>query len=494
MKRWVEGALVACVGIGVLGGVMVPFRTQLSLATPALVLVVPVVAGVAVGGLASGVLAVAAGFVTYDVLFIPPYGTLSVGSPQNWVALGVYAAVMLIVARVFAFLHRARLDARRDAEATQRLYELSDILIGDQAVTRVLQAIADTIHHAFGGRWAAVLIPEPTGEDGHLVVAATAGTPSVAEFGALSPHGGRQETLRGIPGSPGADVARVALTARGRPVGLLAVAGAVLDSHEQYLLRAYANQAALALERSQLRTQAMRTELLEKVDELRASLIGAVSHDLRTPLASIKTAVSALRHSPTGHRLDEEDQQELLALIEERADALDRLVKNLLDMTRIRSGALELRRAIVPVADVVEGALQASAVPANAVDVDVPFDLPPVDVDQVLIEQVLANLLDNAVRHSPEGAPVRLQASVHGGEVEVSVEDHGPGIAPADRERVFTMFSRIGGGGRAGLGLAIARAFVEAHGQTIRVEDAPGGGARFVVTLPAAPVPAEAEV
>lgn len=493
VKRWVAGALVACLGIGVLSAAMVPLRTHLSLATPALVLVVPVVAGVAVGGLPSGVVAVAAGFVTYDVLFIPPYGTLSVGAPQNWAALGVYAVVMLIVARIFAFLRRARLDARRDADATQRLYDLSDILIGDQPVTRVLRAIADTIHHAFGARWSAVLIPDPRRENGHLDVAATAGSPSGEELAALSLAGGREERLRGTPGMPGTDVIRIALTARGRPIGIVAVAGAALDAHGQHLLRAYANQAALALERSQLRSQAMRTELLERVDELRASLIGAVSHDLRTPLASVKTAVSALRHTPAA-ALDERDRDELLALIEERADALDRLVTNLLDMTRIRSGALELRRVIVDVGDVVDGALQASGVPPEAVDIEVPFDLPPVDVDQVLMEQVVANLLDNALRHSPAGTPVRVVATARGAEVALRVEDHGPGIAPEDRERVFTMFSRIGGSGRAGLGLAIARAFVEAHGHSIHVEDTPGGGASFVVNLPAAPVPVEAEV
>jgi two-component system, OmpR family, sensor histidine kinase KdpD len=163
-----------------------------------------------------------------------------------------------------------------------------------------------------------------------------------------------------------------------------------------------------------------------------------------------------------------------------------------LDMTRIQSGALELRRAITPVNDVVEGGLRASAVLPDSVHVALPPDLPPVDVDQVLIEQVLANLLDNAARHSPDGTPVTIGAAARNGVVELSVSDRGPGIPAADRERVFTMFSRIGAEGRAGLGLAIARAFVEAHGQTIHVEDAPGGGARFVVTLPAAPVPVEA--
>jgi two-component system, OmpR family, sensor histidine kinase KdpD len=492
VKRWMLGTLVAFAGIGVLGGVMAPFRENLSLATPALVLVVPVVAGVAVGGLASGVLAVAAGFIAYDALFIPPYGTLAVGPAQDWTALAVYAVVMLIVARVFGFLQRARVVARHDADATRRLHELSDLLIGDHPVSGVLAAIAGSLHQAFGARWVAVLIPDPEG-DNRLTVAATAGNLPTGDLAALVPVGGRTESLRPWsdmePRSDG--VVRIALVARGRPVGLVGLAGAALDRHELELARTYANQAALALEASQLREQATRTELLEQVDALRASLIGAVSHDLRTPLASVKTAVSALRRAGGQGSLRECDREELLALIEERSDALDRLVANLLDMTRIQSGALELRRAITPVSDVVEGGLRASAVTPVGVVVDLPGDLPPVDVDVVLMEQVLANLLDNAERHSPDKTPVRISAEARGDVVVLSVSDRGPGVPAPDRERIFSMFSRLGAQGRAGLGLAIAKAFVEAHGQTIRVEDAPGGGARFVVTLPAAPVPVE---
>ena len=509
MRRWMVGTLVGVAGTGILAAAMVPVRSHLSIATAALVLVVPVVAGVAVGGIVSGVVSVAAGFVTFDVLFIPPFGTLSVGAVQNWAALGVYAVVMLIVARVVSFLQQARATARREEDSTRRLYLLSDLLIGDQPVDRVLQVIATTIHQAFGARWAVVLIPradapgdpgaapapdDPAVAPGDLTVAATAGEPlTEAELANLVPAAGRAETMhrRDLAGGRRSTVARVALTARGRPVGLVAIAGAQLDRHDEELLRGYANQAALALERSQLREQALRTELLEQVDALRASLMGAVSHDLRTPLASVKAAVSALRRTEADGALRPEDRSELLELIEQQSDALDRLVANLLDMTRIQSGALELRRAITPVGDVVDGGLRASAVPADAVTVDLPPDLPPVDVDQLLMEQVLANLLDNAARHSPEGAPVAVAARRRGQVVELSVTDSGPGIAPDDRERVFQMWSRAGGEGRAGLGLAIARAFVEAHGQTIDVVRAPGGGARFVVTLPAAAVPAE---
>jgi two-component system, OmpR family, sensor histidine kinase KdpD len=483
VRRNLAGALVALAGIAALSGLMVPARHHLSLATPALVLVVPVVAGVAVGGLWAGMLAVAAGFIAYDLFFIPPFGTLSVGSAQNWVALVVYVVVMLVVARVVVFLQRARAEARRHEDATQRLYLLSDLLMGDKPATELLQLIVATIHQAFRPRWAAALVP---GDEG-LTVAATAGEAlSAEELASLSPTPGRPESLRSV--DTGEVAIRIALTARDRPVGLVALAGAPLDSHDWELLRTYANQAALALERSQLREQAMRTELLEEVDRLRDSLMGAVSHDLRTPLASVKTAVTTLRR-PDGD-LSAADRSELLELIETQSDTLDRLVANLLDMTRIQSGALELHREISTVAEVVAGALRTSAVPSSGVEVTLATDLPPVDVDQVLTERVLANLLENAVRHSPEDRAVEVLATASGGTVELAVVDHGPGVPVAERERVFQMFNRVSGGGRAGLGLAIAKAFVEAHGQTIRVEESPGGGARFVFTMPAAVLPA----
>ena len=181
-------------------------------------------------------------------------------------------------------------------------------------------------------------------------------------------------------------------------------------------------------------------------------------------------------------------------MIERQSDNLDRLVANLLDMTRIRSGTLELRREIVPVADVVDDAVHTMANEVAPINVtsELPSDLPPVDVDQVLMVQVLANLLENAARYSPEGQPVEVGASAHNGLVEVSVRDHGPGVALADRERIFHMFNQVSGGGRAGLGLTIAKAFVEAHGQSIHVGDTPEGGAEFTFTMPRALLPPEA--
>jgi len=477
VRRILAGALVALGGIVACTVVMVPLRDHLSVATPALVLVVPVVAGVVIGGFWSGAAAVVAGFMAYDFYFIPPYGTLAVGSAQHWVALVVYVVVMLLISALVVSLQRARAEAHRREEDTRRIYVLSDLLIGDRHLDELLEQLVSTVRQAFRARWAAVLLPDGD----RLSVAATAGEPlSDEEFGRLSPSPGRPESLRA-----GGGVVRVVLTALGRPVGLLAMASPPLDPHDWELLHTFANQAALAMERSQLREQLLRNELLEEIDRWRDALMGAVSHDLRTPLASVKTAVSTLRRS--GPELEPGDREELLGLIEDQSDALDRLVANLLDMTRIASGALDLRRQPCPVADVVEGALQLLA-PAQ-VETDLPVDLPPVDVDQVLMQQVLANLLDNALRHSPDDRSVVVSAAVEGPAVEVAVEDHGPGVAPSERDLVFEMFNRVSGGGRAGLGLAIAKAFVEAHGQSIRVEDARGGGARFVFTMPVAHPP-----
>ena len=474
--------LVAFAGIAALTGAMAPVRSHLSVATSALVLVVPVVAGAALGGGWSGAVATVAGFVAYDLVFIPPYGTLTVGAAQNWVALGVYAVVVLLVGGLVASLQAARAQARRQELEARHLYDLTDLLIGDKPVPDLLQSIVDTLHREYGSRWAAVLLPD----GGSLTVAALAGGPlSDDDLRHASPLPGRPESLRADP----AGVVRVALTARGRPLGLVAMAGADLDPHDWDLLRAFANQAALALERGQLREQAVRAELLEQVDRWREALVGAVSHDLRTPLAAVKTAVTTLRRPAPA--LSGDDREELLGMIEDQSDVLDRLVANLLDVTRLQSGTLELRRDITTVAEVVEAALGVLGVPApggdgGTVAVDLPPDLPPVDVDVLLVQQVLVNLLDNALRHAPEGTRVEVGARAAGPVVELAVRDHGPGVPPGERERVFEMYSQIGGSGRTGLGLAIAKAFVEAHGQAIRVEEAPGGGARFVFTLPVA--------
>ena len=280
----------------------------------------------------------------------------------------------------------------------------------------------------------------------------------------------------------------MALVVSNRPVGMLVLQDVQLAGPDRSLLGTFANQAALAIDRARLREQALRAHLLEEVDRWRSALLGAVSHDLRTPLASIKTAVSSLRQSNAA--LGPEDRAELLELIELQSDRLARLVANLLDMTRIEAGALEPRPAAMAVDEMVDEALAAlgGLVARERVVLKVAPDLPLLHVDHVLISQVLANVLENAGRLAPPDSHIRIVARPaprsDGTRVEISVQDEGPGIAVADRDKVFEMFSQNSGGGRAGLGLTIAKAFVEAHGGRIWIDPEVSSGARVVFTVP----------
>jgi two-component system sensor histidine kinase KdpD len=474
--------------------ILLPVRPHLSIATPALVFVVPVVIGVVLGGFWAGALAAVTGFVVYDVFFLPPYGTLTVHADANWLALVVYLIVVLVVAQVVIALHAARDEARRREQDAGRLFELSQALIGDTGISELLNHIVTTVQTVFAPRWTALLLPAdpvPEGMDGpELEVAARAGHELTdGELTSLTAGGGQIRSLGLERGESPSRVA-VALVASNRPVGLLVLQEVQFARQDRALLGTFANQAALAVERAQLQDQALRTRLLEEIDRWRGAMMGAVSHDLRTPLASVKAAVSSLRQDAAA--LTDDDRAELLELIELQSDRLARLVTNLLDMTRIESGALAVRPALMPLDELIDESLAAvnGLVPRARVHVTATSELPLLRIDHVLIGQVLANLLENAARLVPDSSPIRIAARSIGTYsapfVEISVADEGPGIAADERERVFEMFSQNGGAARSGLGLAIAKAFVEAHGGTIWVDPGVARGARLVFTVPAA--------
>jgi two-component system, OmpR family, sensor histidine kinase KdpD len=484
--------LVTLAALGAVLALLLPFRAHLSTAIPALLFVLPTLLGVVVGGFVPGAVGALGGFVFYDYLFLPPYNTLTVRSPQNWVALAVYLAVALVVAQVVTQLRRAREDALRRTGETSRLYELSQALIGDLNFSQLLTHIVDTVQGVFAPRWTALVLPAG-GRDalapGEVlqVLAAAGEVLSDGDIAALTTGGGHARSL-GLTGGSQPRRVSLALVVGDHPVGMLVLQDVELAERERSLLGTFANQAALALDRAELSEQALRTRLLEEIDRLRSALMGAASHDLRTPLASIKTAVSSLRE--IGAQLDQADRAELLELIELQADRLARLVTNLLDMTRIEAGALELRPVAVTFEELVQQAVGSleGIVPAGRVVADSTSNLPLLLIDHVLISQVLANLIENADRLSPEGGVIRIAGRVAPGGapnlVEIAVSDDGPGIGRDDRERVFEMFSQNGGGGRAGLGLAIAKAFVEAHGGLIWVDPDVKHGARVVFTVP----------
>lgn len=482
VRNTVVGSIVGVLIAVGLGAAMLPLRSHLSVASTALVLVVPVVAGVIVGGLGSGVISVAAGFLVFDFAFVPPYYTLTVGTPQNWVALGVYAVVMLLVARVVAHLESARTEAQQRAVETERLYELSELFVKDRPVGELLDTIVTTVRTLFDVPGVALFLPV----EGRLTIAASAGeTMSSEQLHQLDPESGIPVSL-GTSGPNPDRLQTVALSALGRPVGVLAVRGLPVSAADRTLLRAFANHAAVAVERAQLRQQALRWELLEEVDRLRRSLLGAVSHDLRTPLASMKVASTTLLDRTLS--LSDADTDELHGLIDVQTDRLTRLVSSLLDMTRFQAGVLQVHRQAWSVLDLVGETVAGlrAALADRPIEVNLPDGLPSVAVDHLLVGQVIANLLENADRHAPANSAITIAAYVRGDRVAISVADEGPGVPPEERSAVFDSFVRFDTGGRSGLGLAIAKTFVEAHGQRIWVDDAPGGGARFVFTLPMA--------
>jgi two-component system sensor histidine kinase KdpD len=451
-------------------------------ATTALVLVVPVVVGVAIGGFTAGVVATAAGFLVYDFVFIPPYYTLYVGAAQNWTALGVYAVVMVVTSRVVAQLNVARREAQGRAAEVRRLFDVSELLVRESLLADLVETIVKAMVSAFDLEGAALLLP---GDDGLELVATAGAEMPESELRQLAVPSDRPVPLASSSVGWGS-LRAVALTASGKPIGLLALRGLPATRSSNELVRAFANHLAVALERAQLQEQALRAQVLEEVDRLRRSLVGAVSHDLRTPLATIKVSTSSLL-DPDAPVVEGADARELVELIDAQADRLDRLVANLLDMTRIQSGALELRPQPVSVDELVAEALSVlgPAGGADRVHWTAPPRLPPVEVDPVLVCQVLVNLIDNAVRYSPANLPVTVSALTTNGLVQVAVSDRGPGVPAEERPGIFQMFNRRESGGRGGLGLAIARAFVEAHGEQIWVEDGFEGGSRFVFTLPA---------
>jgi two-component system, OmpR family, sensor histidine kinase KdpD len=470
---------------------MLPLRAHLSIATTALVLVVPVVVGVTSGGFLAGAISVVAGFVIYDYCFIPPYLTLNVGATENWVALGVYAVVMLPVARVVAGMNVARSQARERGRQIRRLFEVSTLLVEDRPLPDLLPLIVTTLADVLRAHQVALLLP--VGD--RLDVVASAGSPLTAQDRArLQPAPGQVSGLDTFTSGhsrkdQNRDAVRLALVASGRPVGMLVIRGTTITDQQHDPLLLFANQIALAVDRAQLREQALRAQLIEEVEHLARTLVAAVSHDLRGPLSAIKASSSILADSQLNATLDPAARQELACLIDTQSDRLAALVTNVLDMSRVQGGALKPRASVTSVADLVATVVGDLPVDSSArpTDIDVPADLPLVDVDTVLIGRVLTNLLENAGRHAPPKTPITVRAERTSPRVvTVAVIDHGPGIAPNRREEIFGLFARREADTGTGLGLAIAKTFLDAHHQRIWVDETPGGGACLCFTLPIA--------
>jgi two-component system sensor histidine kinase KdpD len=287
---------------------------------------------------------------------------------------------------------------------------------------------------------------------------------------------------------PEASAAYLPLKGTNRIVGVLCVppgGSNIFGNERQHLLDLFANQTAVAIERTLNENAAESARFQMQAEEMRSSLLSAVSHDLRTPLASITGAASTLRAQ--GEKLAPEVREELLDSISDEAQRMSRLVGNLLDMTRLESG-VQLRSELCPLEEIVGEALQRleSQLRHHRVVTQLPENLPPVPVDDVLMGQVIVNLMENAIKYTPAGTAIELIAEEQAGAVELAVLDRGPGFTPGDEKRIFDKFYRGQNGGvrGAGLGLAICKAIVTAHGGTIEAANRPEGGAVFRIRLP----------
>jgi K+-sensing histidine kinase KdpD len=478
--------------MAVLAAGMLPLRDHLSIATTALILVIPVVVGVAIGGFRAGAVSVLAGFIVYDFFFIPPYLTFEVGASENWVALGVYVLVMLPVAHLVARMNTARDQAHQRGEQIRRLFDLSTLLVEDRPLPDLLDVVVTTLRDLLDARHVALLLPDGA----ELRIAAATGAElTPAEREQLQSPSGRVITPDPLttPATSNRDPLRLALVAAGRPVGLLVITGATVTDQAREPLLLFANQIALAVERSQLQEQALRVRLTEEVEHMARTLVAAVSHDLRTPLASIKASSSVLADPQLS---DEATRHDLATLVDTQTDRLAALVSSLLDMSRVQAGVLQPRTRLTAVTDLITTVLrELPGAPPREIVTRIDERLPLLDIDPMLVARVLTNLLDNAARYAPPGTPITVRAcQTDPGTVTIAVADRGPGIPANRRDEIFGLFVRRDTDTGTGLGLAIAKTFIHAHHQRIWVDPTPDGGACFCFTLPAAtglPTPVE---
>ncbi|MEO7111096.1 MAG: ATP-binding protein, partial [Polyangiaceae bacterium] len=442
-------------------------------------------------GYGPSIFAAVASVVAFDFFFVPPYFSFAVSDLRHIVTFGVMFVVAAIVSHLTKRIRDQADTARRREQRTASLYAISREL--GQAGTRnvLLESAAKHVREVFSAK-VAVLMPnaagvlEPVFADDETLAASDDKEIGVADW--VWKHGraagASTDTL------PSAKALFVPLGgARGR-VGVLALFSgdtkSLRDPDERQLLETFTGIIGSAIERTVFADEARRAHLRIETEQLRNALLSSVSHDLRTPLAVVTGAASALL-DPNGPS-EPRARHELLSTIHEEAERLNRLVRNLLDMTRLDAGALKMNKELQPLEEVVGSALNRmeDRLVGREVATDLPDDLPLVPLDSVLIEQVLINLLENATKYTPPGTPITISAAAHGDAVEIIVADHGPGVPREDAERVFDKFfrRRESEGGGVGLGLTICRGIVTAHGGKIWLDERTGGGAAFHFTLP----------
>lgn len=486
-------------------------------------------------GLYAAVLASVVAFLSFDFFMIPPLYAFTVDKFEEWLALFVFLVTAIITSQLAAALRWRAEQAKAQEHETRILYELMQATNREENLDQQLDIIAGTALKVFtpwGMRNCSILLPDATGklrvqgsaktadkqrqltQDEQVTAAwvmrhaqtvelydsapVAQTSPTSAPRAIVRSTSSLHETrryVRMIPlmmGKTVVGVMHLLVEDNPRLFDVESRLGEVRDlSNERTaFFWAFADQAAAVIERARLRQESLQVEVLRRTDTLRAALLSSVSHDLRTPLSSIKAAASSLLQDDV--QWDEEARRSFALSIERQADRLNRLVENLLDMSRIEGGALKPEKEWYPVNELIHDVLgqMAPLLQGRVVETHLPDDLPPVKLDYLEIDQVLTNLIENALRYTPAQSVIEISAQAGDGKVEISVADRGSGIPPDEIDHIFDKFYRVkamDGSARSsgsGLGLAVSKGLVEAHGGRIWAENRPGGGAVFRFTLP----------
>jgi two-component system sensor histidine kinase KdpD len=446
--------VLTAVGLPVLTLLLTSVRDSIGVQNALLIYLLFVVAISTIGGAIPGTVASIGAFLLLNWYFAPPIHTFTISNSHDLLALVTFLVVAGVISTLVDLATRRREDAVRA-----------------RAEARALAAMAGTV----------LQDPEPLPK---LVeeLAASFQLDGVAVF-VSEGDGWRVEAVAGPNPPPDPDAAEESLAfAQG---SVLAWSGSEMRPRDREVLSGFATQLALALQGRRLEAEAAAATAMAKANELRTALLAAVSHDLRTPLASIRASATSLLSDEIDW--DPAATKELLQTIDEEAERLNTLVGNLLDMSRLQTGSVTITTQAIGIEEIVAGAIVGLHAPPDRIEVDVPETLPRVSVDPALLERAVANLIDNALFFSPKDVPVRVEAAEVSGTLHLRVIDAGPGIPVADRERVFQPFQRLGdnpNGAGVGLGLAVAKGFVNAVGGELVIEDTPGGGCTMVITIP----------
>jgi two-component system, OmpR family, sensor histidine kinase KdpD len=457
-NRQVAGLVCAALGLPLLTLAVRAMDDALSLEGQVLLYLAAVVVVAVVGGIVAAIPAAVAAALLIDFFFVAPVHTLDVQHADQAVSLALFVIVAGVVSGLVELAARRARAAERAAGQAETLSALAGADL-DEADT--LHGILDRARRTFEMESVTLLVRDRSTGDW-----------SEAERAGWSPPGKEAPMQFDVP------IGReLRLIGRGPPQ----------FAEDQRVLHAFAAASETAYEGRRLNEQARHARELAAVDRQRTALLAAVGHDLRTPLAGIKAAVSSLRQHDIAW--SDVDRDELLATIEQSADRLDAVVANLLDASRLDAGALTAQPRPVALDAVVAAAVLAVPSAAGRVEIDIADDLPLVQADPGLLERILANLIDNALRHAGDDGPVQITAAAGAESAKLAVIDHGPGVSPDQRERMFRPFQRLddhGPGAGVGLGLSVARRFAEAMDGALAADESPGGGLTMRLRLPLA--------